>query len=548
MGKKIEWVALSPLALLLLLPLTFKIGAMVQDSASRQHIFALRYLAIPLAGFSLGASVFLAVMKGCMEDDLTLFLKYAEKRERLIVLSLSAVFLAVFSVLPLLRYYTLHSGFFDFGVYDTKLWEISVSPWKGKFINAATGHFQPVLVIYSFLYNLNIPPAALQVLQAASVTSAVIPLYLIARGRLKTPLFTVGVVLLFFLFPSTQFNSAIDFHPDHLYIPLIFWALYFIETGREKAAIFFILPVFLLKEPLMLGVAFLGLYLFFGKKKLIAGAFLFIFSTGVFLYVTFVVVPGVSGWSAGTDVVRNSPYFSHLTDGKWLYFFKEIIRVGKLRFPVMILLPFLFLPLTRPLHFLPALPAIVIALLSSSINHQSVSSHYTASIIPPAFLAFIYSVRGIEERFGKQVVFGLFSWILILTLSLNIAHSPSPASVGFWERDWSNGYWHNSMYSETSHEKALQEAIDLVPEDPEAKVATHNMVSHPRLAHRHFYRSYPLDWQEADYILLDNSRGPYMVDSIDEAGYRAQLDEVREDRRFKAVFDKDGVLLFRRNR
>lgn len=542
MKRRIDWVPLSPLLLLLFLPLTHWIGEIDPD----RPYTAVRYFSIPLAGFSVGACIFIAVSRGYLDNFFTVTQKFVEGNERRILVYFSTAYLLMFALLPLLRYLTYHVFFFDFGIYDTKIWQISDAPLLEKFSIATTGHFQPVLMLYSVLYNLNMPPVGLQILQALAVTSGIIPLYLLVKKRLERPLLIVGIGILYFLYPPTQFNTAVDFHPDHLFIPLVLWALYFLDAGKYLSAMPFIIFGFALKESLMLSMAFLGLYMVWEKKDFLGGALLFTASIIVFYFVSFLLIPQVSGWGED-EWVTKSPIYAYLPDyGGIMPVLNEMLEPAKSRFPFFVLFPLLFIPLIRPKEFLPALPTIGIAMFSTSVHHQNVASHYTASIIPPVFFAMIYAVVYLEKRFNQRVVFGLLSWVLVLIIFFNIAHSPSPLAVAFWDKTWSNGRWHYSNYIRGEHEDVLEDAIGLVPDGPDIKVVTHSGVYHEKLAHGYFFKPFPERWREADYIILDNKKGPYLMDDYDEDGYWRKLKELKDSPGFKKIFDKDDIVVFRK--
>jgi hypothetical protein len=182
--------------------------------------------------------------------------------------------------------------------------------------------------------------------------------------------------------------------------------------------------------------------------------------------------------------------------------------------------------------------------LSTVVHHQNVASHYTAGIIPPAFVALVSAIAYLYDRFGDRITFGILSWIGIMVLAFNVAHSPSPFAIAFWNKDWSHGKWHYSMYIKSEHEKVLEEAITLIPNDPEVKVVAHSEIYHKSLAHRYFYKPFPARWEEADYIILDNTRGPYLWDNYDETGYKQRLQELKGNSTFKVIFDKDGIVVF----
>jgi len=553
-----RWLAFSPLLLLSLLPFAGRVALRISASAPNPEVAVLRYFVIPLIGLSLGAATFFMLLRWWKTGELAarcnLFL---EKREGALVWGLTIAFLLLYLGLSLSSYLTLHLGLFDFGVYDAKIWHISAAPglW-GKAKIACTGHFQPILLFYSFFYNVGCSPAILLVLQGVAVLSGVIPLYLLCKKWALNPLITSGIALLYLLYPPVAFNSILDFHPDHFYIPLLLWAFFFAE--EEKYA--YVLPLLLLacaiKEPYILGVAFFGVYLIWKHKKYILGGAIAFFSIGLFYVVVFHLIPKTSFSEPGRTILQD-PTFSYLGSSpshiiRNLLFYplsmlKEIFAPPKLRFPFFVLYPFFFLPILRPKEFLPAVPFLLIPLLSANLHHQNVASQYTAGIIPPVFMALIAILARVKRTFGRGASFSLLCGMGIMTLALNLAHSPLPISVNFWNETWSFGRYHYSNYLMSEHSKALEQAIDMVPPDPDLAVIIHSGIYQKKLFHRYRFGCFPQSLGKADYIILDNTRGYLFCDQrVSGRKYFGKVRELKRNQALDMIFDRDGILLFRR--
>lgn len=513
------------------------------------NIAVTRYVIIPIAGFFLGAIVFLLIYRKYSSNLFKTVEVYVESHTNKVLASTVLIYSFFFLITISLRYFNHNLTFFDFGIYDWRIWLIHSIPWSElseKFKSAMMWHFQPILVVYSVLYDLNIEPLILNILQAIVVLSSFIPLYLIAKIKLKNQLLTILVSLFYLIYPATQFNIAIEFHPDHLIIPLLLWSYYFIEKERYYLTIPLIVIGYMIKEPLILIFAFLGLYIAWEKKKYAFGFMLFFVSFVVFYMVTFIVIPAVSKFLPHETIIGGSA-FGYLFESKGLMpIFKEVSRFEKWRFPFFLLFPLLFLPLLKFKYLLPAFPLITILILSTIIHHQNVASHYTAGIIPPIFVSFISAVAYLHNMFGNRITIGILSWIGILLIAFNIAHSPSPLAVAFWNKEWSHSKWHYTNYIPNHHDAAMEDAIGLIPEDPKVKVVSHSGIYDKRLAHRYFYKPFPEKWEDADYVLLDNRRGRYVFDSLNDDLYRKELNKLMENRNFKLVYNNNEVLLFRK--
>ncbi|MDL1969856.1 MAG: DUF2079 domain-containing protein [Candidatus Desulfofervidaceae bacterium] len=508
-----------------------------------------RYFIIPLLGLSIGAMVFLLLLlSNTTESYIKQLNIFFDKYGRKLLLYGGIIYCLFILFLALARYFTLHLDMFDFGVYDTKIWQISQASWANKFKIASTGHFQPILVIFSFIYNVFDCPWILLLIQVIFTLSGAIPLYLICKKNIKNSLFVVGIVSLYLLYPPVTFNALFDFHPDHLYIPLLLWVFYFISQDKYLKSIPFLILSCTLKEPFILGIAFIGIYLAWAKKKYSLGLLIFLICLFLFYEITFVLLG-----HENSKTVLETKAFAYIGSSPLFILenlheiITQILSPAKLRFPFFIFYPFLFLPLLCPKELISALPFLIIPLVSKDPYHQNVASHYTAGIVPPVFMAVISLYMWIINKKGSKVSFALLIWMFIGTITLNIAHSPLPLSVAFWNKRWSQGKWHYSNYLWTEHEKKLKEAIDTIPDNPEIKIVAHSGIYHKRLAHRYFYKPFPQDWQKADYIILDHSRGFILGDRlVKEKEYFASIHRLQDSHLFKLLYDKGQIQVYGR--
>ncbi len=520
----------------------------IQVTMNSDNIAIMRYVIIPSVGFFIGAFFFLLIYRNYSSDFSERLETYIKEHLNRILFFAIAIYSLFFLSIIILRYFSYHVGLFDFGIYDWRIWQIHAIPWTEfpeKIKSSLAGHFQPILIVYSILYDFGVEPLILNILQAVAVLSGIIPLYLIAKTKFKNQLFTLLVSIFYLLYPATQFNIAIDFHPDHLIIPLLLWFYYLLEKGIYIWTIPLIVIGYMIKEPLILAISFMGLFIAWEKKKYVFGFILFFVSIVVFYIATFVIIPNVSNFQPYETVIGSSAFGYILKSKGFLPIIKEMLHFEKWRFPFFLLFPLLFLPFWKFKTFLPAIPLLAIPILSTVIHHQNVASHYTAGIIPPAFVSFISAIAYLHNRFGERITLGILSWIGILLLAFNVAHSPSPVAIAFWNKDWSRGKWHYTSYTK-SYDKDLSKAIELIPKEPKVRVVTHSEIYDKRLAHRYFYKPFPEKWQNADYVLLDNRRGGYVMDSLNEELYFRELTKLKEDKNFKLIYSKGGVLLFRR--
>lgn len=546
-------VTLSPLTLLVFILATSSIKDRLSGVVAYPDVAVYRYFCIPLIGLSLGLTVSLAIIRKELSLPLGL-VNFLEGNTRKIITTATVVFALFFSTVLVLRYSSFHTSVIELGVYDNKVWQTSSAPSIFKsIITAATVHIQPLLILYALFYKIYASPIILLILQVVTVTSSVIPLYLIARDTLKEPIWILSTTLIYLLYPPVEFNSVADFHPDHFYIPLSLWAFYFALRNNYWAAVLMIGIGALAKEPLWLGAASFGIYLVLAKRCYFVGFSSTVFFFLVFLLAIFYVQPTLDPHlkALQADNVFQTEDFSHigkLTKESHLFIagvYKGLLR--KLLFFFCLLLPLLFLPLLSWKEFLPAIPFLAITFLSANPEHSNAESHYTAGIIAPTFVALLYSLEKINKTLGGRYVSAVMTLLVVSIVTLNIAKSPAPFSINFWNQHWSET-WNYNVYKSGAHEKVIKKAISLIPRDFDKTIVAQSNINHSRLAHRYNYSAFPKRWEDADYIILDTERPLMISDHVDEELFQETLQKIENNPRFTLEFKEDGVSLYKRSR
>ncbi len=313
----------------------------------------------------------------------------------------------------------------------------------------------------------------------------------------------------------------------------------------------------------------MGFYAVVGNRMYKSGTFVFVGSLLFFFLVINVIMPGLSGADYGG---RFKGSFSYLGNNvfeivKTILFHpgiivKELINVWKLAYLAFIFVPLLFIPLISPLSLLPALPALVISLLSHLPNYYWIQYHYTAAVIPGLFISLIYGLKFLGDRAGHlsvwfkklvrislskdQVLKTSVCTILIVCLYYNVVLSPSPISVFFWKkRVWqqaSNRYYRDSYVIE-KRDRILDDAVrEFI--SGEASVSSQNSVNSSYLAHRADYYSFPHKIDEVDYVVLDRKRAHYVIGKVDEEEYEKEFNKLLKSHQI--IFSYDGIYIFER--
>jgi uncharacterized membrane protein len=503
-----------------------------------------RFLVIPAMGAALAALVFTRVDGAWWEAR-------CQSRRRL------ALLVAAFAVMALVllgaRYLTWHSFVHDLGSYDQKVWLTATratlpdaiqqtyrggteAPPCGEERYWGICHFQPLYLVFALVYRLWASPLVLLGTQVLLVTAAAIPCYRLARARLTAGASAL-VVLLYLAQPAVQFNALLDFRPDHIAIPLFFWAYVLADRGRFKSAVGAAVLPGLAKESLILALTGFGLFLIAQKRRLALGLAVTVVSVAVFAAVVLSALGGPQQSEAAFMMAR---YFSA---GGAL---APALLARKLVYLAALLAPLGFLPLLAPRILLPAVPAIAIALLSNDATHTSIQSQYSAAMVAPLFAALIVVAAWLPGRFGEWMAPArVLGALLVFSLTVSFAIGPSPLSMNFWSERWGK-HWHFSRYL-PDRQAAMNAAAALIPDDPGVMVVSQNDVNGAKLAHRYFYFAFPNGLERADYVFLDTRRMPFVYWVAKEPErYAAIVRDLRASADYRVAFEQDGVLLFTR--
>lgn len=456
-------------------------------------------------------------------------------------LSLSLIFL------PLAKLFSLHSSFYDLGIFESIFYRIAQTP--DVHLSLAAGHVHALFPIYGYLYSLfpsSLAPYFLVGFQG--ILLALPALFLFRR-------FGFFVSFIYISYYPVWANAFFDFHFDHLIVPLLFVFYLALLDRRIVLAVFCATFLMLVKETLALQTLACGVFLLiitfrnkslwhepidkFVKYKLLAGSlWLIIVGGGYFILATHFILPyygfvesaGFHGGSAfgwlGNSLTE---MLSTIILSPHIIILKILSTPGKLTYLVVAFGLLAFIPLFRPLLLIPALPMLAIAMLSESPEHYNYNSHYMAGLIAPLIMAFTLSLsqaknvlsllykkfiypflyaRNIISRYSSEsqevLLRSSFYWSLgFFVLVGHILLSPSPISRLFWsDKVWSYSW---QAFVPTKRDTMIKSAMQInVPFHPEVSVATQNTLNFSHLAHRKLYLPFPSGINQP-YKLIDTS-------------------------------------------
>jgi uncharacterized membrane protein len=462
----------------------------------------------------------------------------------LLLFGIIAIFI-IFTALGIARHLSLSSGTWDLGLFDQAIWntaqgDILFSSIKNN-INLLGDHFEPILLFIAPLYRFWPSVYVLVILQSLLLASAIIPLYLIAKYRLKERLVIFAFIISYVLSRPLRGIGLFDFHPECFILPLLFWAYYFLITRRNTFLFLSLFLLLLCKEDTAFLIVGLGIFAFLFLKRRGLGAGLFMSGIAAWVILTKIIIPHFNPlhqydymnrlpfgltYQDNIKAVLNSPSLLG----------RLILDKAKIEYCIKLFAPLGFLPLLSPSHYiLIAIPLLRNLMPSPEFSGwYKISSHYTASLIPFIYIAGIYGAGSLLERIRHRKTSLLMGLFIIFT------------SLMFYGKTDAHKFTRFLYTINNSQTLRRLSYLKMIP--AYASVSTNfNLV--PHLSHR----KYIFEWNPqsktsyiTEYIVLDLTLAPAkmvaVLDSyfsdIAERGYRQVFSSA--DKAF-LIFHNPGI-------
>ena len=317
-----------------------------------------------------------------------------------ITFALAGVFFLFVSIWTVCRVSSFCTPTYDFGIFSQMFYNMKESglPMTTVERDGLLSHFHvhmsPIYYLMLPFYMLVPSPATLQVLQAAVMASAVLPLWKLGKLHgLSGAQRTLACAVLL-LYPAFAGGAGYDIHENCFLTPLLLWLLYGIDRRCSLITALAALLTLAVKEDAAVYVGVIALYLILRTalhyrkpdiKNLITGCILLGVSLGWFFTVT--------GYLAEHgDGVMTYRYNNFIYDGSSslvtvikavvmnpMKAISECVDAEKLQFTAWTMLPLLGLPfLTRRFErYILLIPYILVNLMSDYQYQHDIFFQYT---------------------------------------------------------------------------------------------------------------------------------------------------------------------------
>jgi uncharacterized membrane protein len=465
----------------------------------------------------------------------------------LVLLTAVGVFIVVFGHLMWIRHSRYATFDFDLGIYDQAIWlmthhgtgflTVRGLPVLGHHANFAFWLFAP-------LYWMGAGAQFIDLVQVVAVATTAIPLFLIARDRMRSGWLALPLGLAWLAHPSTQFLVWEAFHPDTLAIACLVWAYFF--ATRAQWRWYWVLLVLALcwKEDVSLAVAMLGVVMvIWGQRR--RGVITALLGLGWFVVTFEVMIPAILGHGS-----HAASFFGSLGNSTGEVAANVIKHPGVAMNRMLdnhiesysrkLAEPFAFLVVLSPVNWLVGLPQYAINLLSNTYFIYDPRYHYVALPLAATALA---AVEGVSRLRPRRLRMAAASAVLVCALIATLTNGLSP--VGAMYR---KGFW---PLTPDGRAGALDTAVS-IPGASESVSATWNIV--PHMAHRLKIYTYPNPWRASNWGTkgehLDNPDGVrwLVIDTTKLGDDSARFQALMDSGAFRKVYEEQDVIVAERTR
>lgn len=395
--------------------------------------------------------------------------------------TLAFLFFLFVSLWTVTRIYSYSTPTFDFGIFAQMYHNMAESglPMTTVERDGLLSHFHvhmsPIYYLLLPIYWLFPYPATLQILQAAVMTSAVIPLWKLGKhyGLKDLPTTLLCAVLL--LFPAFSGGASYDIHENCFLTPLILWLFYGVSKKNTLLTGIFAVLTLTVKEDAAVYVAVIALWVTVKSllkwrkenlRELVTGLSLLAFSLLWFFCTTkFLATVG--------DGVMTYRYDNFMYDGssslitviksvilnplKALY---ECVDPEKLKYIGLTMLPLLGLPLLtrRYERYILLIPYLLVNLMSDYQYQHDVFFQYNFG--SAAFLLFLTVMNLADMKLPFQKLTAL---VLCTAVSAGCFCSVIVPKAKYYPE----------IYLEyREHYTQIRETLSCIPEDASVTAAT----------------------------------------------------------------------------
>lgn len=455
----------------------------------------------------------------------------------------TCVYAAVFTLFAVARHLAFLSQRDDLGNMTQAIWAtlhghfLSTTTESGAQVSRLGIHVDPFLVLLTPLWWVWSNPLLLVILQSIAVSAGSLPVFWLARKRLQSERAAVFFVFAYLLYPSTQFNAfavSTGFHSVTIAIPLLLFAIWFLDEGRLVPFAVVSTIAATTKEEIPLVIGIIGLWYGWEHRRWRVGVPLFFAGAALTVVNFLVVLPhfGGGGYTFGDRyaAVGGSPAgIARTAVTHPIALVHAVATTHKLVYLLLVFVPFLGFWLFEPLLVIAVAPELAINLLSSDPNQSAIPFHGASAMVPCVVASSIFGLARLRRhvpRLERHV--DRLALYACAAVAATAVYSPFVIGLG----------WATQALPGNATHRAKAQALSLIPSGVPVS-ASNQLGGH--LSQRLRIMIFPVV-READWVVVDEHDPTYRS----EAGFLQRIRSLRHSAGWSLVYSSRGVLVFRR--
>lgn len=393
------------------------------------------------------------------------------------VLAAVAYYVITFSIYTILLQEVFYTQAFDSGIDGQGIWLLSrfLNPFvtvrgMNLFADSVTLYHLFIAPFYWLWNSINV----LYFVQAVFIALGAVPLFLLAKDRLKSPFLAAALAFSYLLYPALQNLNLDQYHSEAITVFFLLTAFYFLHKEKYPWYYLFLILTLFGKDEVAATGLFIGLYLLLFKRQRGPGWTTIGLSLGWYFLCSRFFSPLLNG----IGVLAAQPItYSHWFQGLMQNVFNPAFYLANIFHPESLLY---YLGLLAPVGFIPVLswpalfmlvPSVAVNVLSGTGYLRSIYYHYNYVQTAVIFWGLIEGLKLLNEKsvWLRPLILGAVVMIFALIFNLTLSQFPL-------NRQW--GLIGEKIKQLSSEEvKAKQAAVKLVPAG--AKVsASYSLLPH----------------------------------------------------------------------
>ncbi|MBI4670250.1 MAG: DUF2079 domain-containing protein [Chloroflexi bacterium] len=325
---------------------------------------------------------------------------------------------------------------FDLGMYEQVIWNTAQGrAFETSAFRYTNNHIGADLIVLEAilapLYALLPATMTMLVAQVFTVALGALPMYLLARDRLKSNWAGLGIAIAYLLYAPLLYLTLNEFQPRAFALVCVLFAIYYLDKSRFRPYIAFLFISLLTRSDVALFVIMLGVLAFLWRKPWKFSIVPFVMGALWFVVAIFIVVPYFKTDSGGFIYFETYSWLGK-TPGEMLvtiltnplYVLQTVFTPPKIQFLIQVFGPTLPFSLLRPDVLLLAAPTFALNLLSQYNVQSNITRQYAAMLYPVMYASAVLGIAWLAKQkwFAPQksrafFVHAAVVWMLGLTIA-----------------------------------------------------------------------------------------------------------------------------------